>query len=66
MVKADYGDDVKTFLTTALAAWVPFFVAKLDEQIHETINEQDYQGLITLKIQIIRVSKLSHLGCPEC
>ncbi|KAI5806722.1 armadillo-type protein [Peziza echinospora] len=53
MVKSDYEHDVKTFLSDALAAWVPFFVKVLEMQLLQA-DEQTFQGLVTLKIQIIR------------
>lgn len=54
MVKSDYEHDVRAFLSDALAVWVPFFVEILDVPLLQA-NEQLLQGLVTLKIQVIRV-----------
>ena len=61
MVKSDYEHDVKTFLSDALAAWVPFFVKVLELQLLQA-DEQTFQGLVTLKIQIIRVNRIEVLN----
>lgn len=55
MVKSDYEEEVKKFLSDALAAWVPFFVKVLDIPLLQS-GEQFFQGLVSLKIQVIRVS----------
>lgn len=55
MMKSDYEHDVRSFLSDALAAWVPFFVKVVDIPLLQT-TEQLFQGLVTLKIQVIRVS----------
>ena len=56
MMKSDYEHDVRTFLSEALAAWVPFFVKIVDIPLLQT-DEEHFQGLVTLKIQVIRVCK---------
>jgi len=55
MMKSDYEQDVRSFLSDALAAWVPFFVRVVDIPLLQS-PEQQFQGLVTLKIQVIRVS----------
>ncbi|RPB19571.1 ARM repeat-containing protein [Terfezia boudieri ATCC MYA-4762] len=53
MMKSDYEQDVRSFLSDALAAWVPFFVQVVDIPLLQS-PEQQFQGLVTLKIQVIR------------
>ncbi|KAF8461363.1 armadillo-type protein [Kalaharituber pfeilii] len=53
MVKSDYEQEVKNFLSEALTAWVPYFVEVLDLPLLQA-NEQLFQGIVTLKIQVVR------------
>ncbi|KAL7271073.1 hypothetical protein RUND412_006190 [Rhizina undulata] len=53
MVKEDHAGPVNEFAKQALELWVPFFAEVLEKPLPPG-NDETLQGLVTLKIQVIR------------
>jgi hypothetical protein len=70
MVMEDHKTDVKAFADEALNAWSPFFIQTMkapmppppneDDEKKEGGPEEQWRGLIALKFQVVKVSRLSN------
>jgi hypothetical protein len=54
MMRGNHGDDIETFAQEAWNLWVSFMIGVLEAPLIST-TDQPSKGLVTLKIQVIRV-----------
>ena len=70
MILEDHKASVKGFADEVLKEWLPFFIAVLktklsdppseQEEMDEAPNAETYKGLISLKLQVVKVSSSSY------
>jgi hypothetical protein len=66
MMRGNHAEDINTFAQEALNLWAPFMASVLEAQL-PPIMEETSKGLVTLKIQVIRVCVIKALyTLPDC
>ena len=66
MMRGNHGDDVDTFAQEAMNLWTPFLISVLEAPIAWAQDENTNKGLVTLKIQVIRVCTVNILEVRPC
>lgn len=61
MMRGNHGDEVDTFAQEAMNLWMPFLTSVLETPIAWSQDGNANRGLVSLKIQAIRVCAVNSL-----